>query len=69
MEFSERLEKIIKEKKLSKSQASRKCNIGEAHFYKIARGETKPMLDIIIRICMGLDVQPNDLIPGPWNLD
>ncbi|MBC8153254.1 MAG: helix-turn-helix transcriptional regulator [Bacteroidetes bacterium] len=45
-------------KKLSLAQLSALTGIKEAHLTRIERGESKPTMPIVFRICKAMDVDP-----------
>lgn len=49
----EYLEKVFKEKKLSKSTVIKNANLDRSYAYEILRGDKKPSRDKIIQLCIG----------------
>lgn len=49
----EYLEKVFKEKKLSKSTVIKNANLDRSYAYEILRGDKKPSRDKILQLCIG----------------
>lgn len=48
--------------KLTYEAASELCNISLRHFASIARGQTAASVNMLERLCVGLDRMPNELL-------
>ena len=53
---------ICETRKLSYEAASEQCHISSRYFGSIVRGQTAPTVLTLEKVCMGLDLTPNDLL-------
>jgi transcriptional regulator with XRE-family HTH domain len=60
--FGYRLQAARTRKYRSAQQFAEKMGFDPHAYRKYERGETNPPLDTLVRICVDLDVTPNDLI-------
>ena len=64
MIISERIFKILKEKKMTQKEFAEKVGIGNSTVSEWKKKKTNPSADKIMDICMTLDVTPEQLLTG-----
>lgn len=66
MSFSESfplaLRKRCSEMELTYRESAKKCRINYLYFLRIIHGQANPRLDMVINICFGLEISPNELL-------
>lgn len=60
--FTKKLKGVREKAKLSLGQASRLCDLDRVHYTRIERGETKPSLDTLVKICQGYQITLSELM-------
>lgn len=59
IEFGKKLKKIMEEKGVSANSLAGRVGTDRASFTKYFKGETCPRIDIFLRICEELNIEPN----------
>ena len=57
-----------KRKKLTQAQLAEKINLSTNHISHIESGSSKMSLDTLIDVCNALEVSPNEILWGTYNL-